>query len=407
MSVFLTVFLYSVTSSLFFPVFQSLVFFKSCISIANSTDPNYCYDREASAKNEAIHTLSNMVLLVSSSGLCITAFFTSRYVGRLSDIKSRKLALLIPFFGLILADLSIIVQVVIPEIPPYFFILSEIIFGLFGGYMSITSCAFAIISSYHKDPRERAKVIARMEGNVAFGSMVGFLISSQLDRTDYLGMCGLILIAHIGAFISAMFVKDEPKISETNAIQTSNKPSIFTSTSIFTGKSYDTKKSLCILYFSFALSYFAFIDTTLAIFGLVTRSIGRAWYAFAWNDIGIYSVVFFEMFSKFPATSLRSLISTNVAENERGAAFALVAVIEAFCNLTSSVIFHGLFPLTISFCPELSFYVMPLIIVPAIILMGLNRKMLEHPTKEQLAEIREAAANEKPETERLTENVVA
>lgn len=59
-------------------------------------------------------------------------------------------------------------------------------------------------------------------------------------------------------------------------------------------------------------------DIRLAIFGLLTRSIGRAWYAVAWEGWTVFIVVFFEMFSKFPATAMRSSIATNVGEHERG-----------------------------------------------------------------------------------------
>lgn len=136
---------------------------------------------------------------------------------------------------------------------------------------------------------------------------------------------------------------------------------------IYKNKSPIVKKNLKVLYFTFAVSYFTFIgstrilyfylkhkffwtnepfgylkalnqgattvfamfvypflknqgihDVNLALFGLITRSFGRAWYALAWNDVAVFQVVWFEMWSKFPATALRSLISSNVAEYERG-----------------------------------------------------------------------------------------
>ncbi|CAB3398727.1 unnamed protein product [Caenorhabditis bovis] len=420
MSVYVTIILYSVTNSVFFPVFQSLVFFKSCVALSNSSDAAICHDNETFAKNDTIHSLANFVLLISSSGLCVTAFFTSRFIGRLSDRKSRKLAMLVPFVGLILSDLTIIVQVLLVELPPYLFIMSEIIYGLFGGYMSITSSAFAIISAKHKDSTKRAKAIAWLEGTISFGSMIGFLISSQLNLLDYFGMSVFFLCSHITAFISALCMED------VDVTRDSKSESIWKSTKLFADKPDDASKSLKILYFSFASSYFAFIGSTrvlffylkhkfywdtekygylkamnqamttvlacllfpylknrgvsdvdLAILGLATRSVGRFWYAIAWNDFAVFSVVVFEMFSKFPATSLRSLISTHVAENERGAAFSLVAVIEAACNLSSSIVFHSAFPLSLSFFPELSFVVMPIIILPAIFLMSYHKKTLE------------------------------
>lgn len=432
MGVYVTIFLYALTTSVFFPVFQSLVFFKACVALSNSTDAHIsCQSKEAAARNESVHSLANFILLTSSTGLCVTAFFTSRWIGHLSDVKSRKLAFLLPFAGLFISDFTIMIQVLWPRLSPYYFIVSEVIYGIFGGYMSITSGAFAIISTAHTDTKKRAKAIARLEGTISLGSMIGFLISSRLEHFGYLPMTGFFVVAHFIAFLSALFMEDvvyhEPE-SSFEGRETPKKLSICAGTQLFKSKSKATKKNLRILYFSFAISYFAFIGSTrilffylkhkfywgtekygylkainqamttvmamlaypafknfgvtdvrLAIFGLVTRSIGRAWYAIAWADYAVFGVVCFEMFSKFPATALRSLISSNVGEHERGSAFSLVAVIEAVCNLTSSWVFHIAFPISLKFFPELSFVIMPVIIIPAITLMAFNLRSLESP----------------------------
>lgn len=46
----------------------------------------------------------------SSVAICSIGIFTSAMVGRLGDTKSRKLALLIPFTGLLLEGISLVVQ---------------------------------------------------------------------------------------------------------------------------------------------------------------------------------------------------------------------------------------------------------------------------------------------------------
>lgn len=432
MGVYVTIFLYALTTSVFFPVFQSLVFFKACIALSNSTEAHIsCNSKEAAARNESVHTLANFILLTSSTGLCVTAFFTSRLIGYLSDVKSRKLAFLLPFAGLFISDFTVMIQVLWPRLSPYYFIVSEVIYGIFGGYMSITSGAFAIISTAHTDTKKRAKAIARLEGTISLGSMIGFLISSRLEHFGYLAMTGFFVVAHFIAFLSALFMKDVVYHEPDSSFEGKETPRKLLPCGVlqfFKSKPQPTGRNLGILYFSFAISYFAFIGSTrilffylkhkfywgtekygylkainqamttvmamlaypafknvgitdvrLAIFGLVTRSIGRAWYAIAWSDYAVFGVVCFEMFSKFPATALRSLISSNVSEHERGSAFSLVAVIEAACNLSSSWVFHVIFPYSLNFFPELSFVIMPVIIIPAITLMALNLRSLESP----------------------------
>ncbi|CAI2352708.1 unnamed protein product [Caenorhabditis sp. 36 PRJEB53466] len=459
MGVFLTLFLYAITTAVFLPVFQSLVFFKACVAHSNSTHHEYCHSEEAAARDQQVHKTANFILMASSTGLCLTAFVTSRWIGQLSDMKSRKLAFLIPFTGLFISDLTILVQVIWPTLSPYFFIISEVVYGFFGGYMSITSGAFAIISSMYKDSSERAKAIGRMEGTIALGSTVGYLISSQLDKISFLGMAIFFLVTHVIAFFSAFFMED-PTDHHYDEVDLEPKSlfSVCTGTQIVKGKPKKTRYNLYVLFGSFSLSYFAFIgstrillfylkhkffwgpekygylkainqgatsivsltvfpmlktyglsDVSLAIFGLLTRSMGRLWYAICWSDVTVYMVVFCEMWSKFPATALRSLISSNVGEHERGSAFSSVAMVEAICNLASSWFFHGIFPFTLNTFPEFSFVIMPIIILPAVFAMFIRRRPLrasqlppghEH---EALAVDDEEKQEVLPETDTLTE----
>ncbi|EGT33040.1 hypothetical protein CAEBREN_22580 [Caenorhabditis brenneri] len=297
--------------------------------------------------------------------------------------------------------------------------------------------------------------------------MIGFLISSRLEHLGYLAMTGFFVVAHFIAFLSALFMKDVAYHEPDPSFEGKENPKKLLTcvgSQFLEGKSKPTKRNLKILYFSFAISYFAFIGSTrilffylkhrfywgtekygylkainqamttvmamfaypafknfgitdvrLAIFGLITRSIGRAWYAIAWADYAVFGVVCFEMFSKFPATALRSLISSNVGEHERGSAFSIVAVIEAICNLTSSWVFHIAFPISLKFFPELSFVIMPIIIIPAITLMTLNLRSLESPEicpendlcydKSEDVNIEKATLNHIPaETDTLTEH---
>ncbi|KHJ74944.1 hypothetical protein OESDEN_25440 [Oesophagostomum dentatum] len=113
---------------------------------------------------------------------------------------------------------------------------------------------------------------------------------------------------------------------------------------------------------------YAIRDGTLVLIGLTARGIGRAWMAIAWNGASVFGVIPFEMFARFPATGLRSLISNNVLAEERGSAFALVAILEGTCKLAAAVIFHLLFPWSISFMPQLSFVLMAALIVPPTLL---------------------------------------
>ncbi|CAD6193616.1 unnamed protein product [Caenorhabditis auriculariae] len=404
---------------MFIPVFHSLIFYKACLEFSTDESPLNCSsERSSAAKDPRVHTRANTVILLASSGLCLTGMFTSYVVGKIGDKFSRKLGLLIPFAGLIIADLTLIFQAHYVEISPMFFVVSEVIFGLFGGYMSIFSSAFAIVSSQHTNAQKRAKNIARMEGLLAFGGMTGFLISSQLTRVSYVPMSSFFLLVHFCAFLVILGLPSK------TFKETFTRPSLLETPAALHKRLFIP--NLIILYAAFAVSYFAFIgktrilffylkerlfwdaaqfsylrasimacstfmafvvypwlksknlpDVTLAIFGLTSRCLGIGWYAVAWSDYSVFFVIFFEMFAKFPATGLRSLIASNADAADRGVAFAVLAAIEAAGNLLSSLCFHTLFPLTVGIFPQLSFVLMAVIILPAILVVFAKRRQLE------------------------------
>ncbi|EPB71960.1 hypothetical protein ANCCEY_08944 [Ancylostoma ceylanicum] len=258
--VYIPVCLYSMTGSMFLPVVQSMIYQKVCMLLSNETGIYDCVNAVSEAsKNQRIQTEANRIVLIASICLCTAGILTSRLIGRISDKKSRKMSMLIPFIGLLLADGSLLLQAMFFESTPYFFPLSELIFGCFGGYMAIISTSFAYITSIPGvTSKERSKSIARLEGALGAG------------------------------------------------------------------------------------------------------------------------VIPFEMFARFPATGLRSLISNNVPAEERGSAFAVVAILEGGCKLVAALVFHLLFPWSISFMPQLSFVLMAALIAPPTLLLWYYQEELEH-----------------------------
>ncbi|VDN45055.1 unnamed protein product [Gongylonema pulchrum] len=54
--------------------------------------------------------------------------------------------------------------------------------------------------------------------------------------------------------------------------------------------------------------------------------------------------------------------------------FALFAVTEAVCNLLSSVAFHSLFPLSLHFLPQISFYILAAVMIMPVIIIWLKKE---------------------------------
>ncbi|CAI4222602.1 unnamed protein product [Auanema sp. JU1783] len=411
--VYIPIFLYSITASMFMPVMQSFLFAKVCHFQldSNGTSLN-CTNKEAS-KNVTVHKETNMIFLFASVAICLTAMASSGLIGRVSDKRSRKKALLIPFVGLILSDVTLIVQVYFDQISPYFLIVSEFIFGCFGGYIAIFTSAFAFLSAFKSTDEVRSKSIARMEGLIGLGGMVGFMISSQIAKITYFYGCIIFFCIHFLCLLYISFVTED---IET---ESSKEAEILTDQEVAPIISDSRRRWVVkLVYVCFACSFFAFIgsthilffylksrfdwdaeqysylrvgiqfsstfmalvaypwlkgkgikDTTLSIVGLLARALSKLWIGVVPNASLMITCVFFEMFSRFPATALRSLIAANVDAHERGSAFAIVGTIEAFCNLLAALVFHTLFPFSLSFFPQLSFIVMAVLIIPPTFLL--------------------------------------
>lgn len=151
-----------------------------------------------------------------------------------------------------------------------------------------------------------------------------------------------------------------------------------------------------------------FRDTTLALIGLVSRMLGRAYLALVWNTVSVFgcmqtakaislsqiiyssyvSVVFCDMFSRFAAAALRSLMSQQVSTFEQGIPrsrlvafpavasvlgkiFALVAIVEGITSLLASATFNSFFPVTLSFFPQLCYIILAVIMIFPIICIRL------------------------------------
>lgn len=421
--IFIPVGLYSITSAMFQPVTKSMIYRKVCISLSNETGITDCLNAvSAAAKNQQIQTEANRVVLFGSLCICIAGMVTSFFIGSLGDNRSRKFSMLVPFVGIILSDITLFLQAIFFQSSPYWYTFSELVFGCFGGYMAILSTSFAYITSIPGvEDSERSKNVSRLEGTLGVGSIVGFLISSQLDIISYSNVFLIFTAVHIICFCYIAQMKEH-----VNSQENRNGLKLITSI-IESGRKLTVPLFLC--YFAFGASYLAFIgsshilffylkqrfywdaelysylraltqtcstlmalfiypmckscgirDVILVLVGLTARGLGRVWFALVWNNSSVFGVVLFEMFARFPAIGLRSLISKNAKENEQGAAFAIVAVIEGGCQLLASVVFHSLFPWSISFMPQLSFILMAVLIAPPTVLIWYYRNHVEENT---------------------------
>uniref|UniRef100_A0AC35TKG2 MFS domain-containing protein n=1 Tax=Rhabditophanes sp. KR3021 TaxID=114890 RepID=A0AC35TKG2_9BILA len=421
--------LYASTTSLFFPITKSLIFKKVCLQKGFT---NCSIDNKEMGKNIEIQTETNIIFMYAGVIFSGLAIFSSIGIGKLSDDFSRKYALIVPFVGLIFSDLFLIkLSGDMNAHNQSLFIVSEIVFGIFGGYMSIFACAFSYVSQATEfDLNKRSKYISYLEGSIGLGSALGFLAGTYFDKIDYnyMHVYMIILGMHFIGMFLLTFVKDMvPEEDRFNTTSILNETFVERIHERFTGwKSTfwdeDNKFNKTLLYLSiaFGLSFLALMgssrimffyfkhkfewdtieysrfkfpmqivatffalcvypvlkntdikDSTLALVGLVARAFGRILLAIAWDDKVIYALIVMEAFNKFAPSGMRAMMAQTVYTTELGRLFSLISVVEAIGNLLSSFIFHTIFPYTLTFMPELSFLIMATLCIPAVILVVL------------------------------------
>uniref|UniRef100_A0AC35FKE6 Uncharacterized protein n=1 Tax=Panagrolaimus sp. PS1159 TaxID=55785 RepID=A0AC35FKE6_9BILA len=98
--------LYSITSAMFFPISQSFIYWKICLKseFLSGISPENCTNRAISSSNQYLQTEANRIFLIGSIAMTITGIFSTTLLGKIGDEKSRKLAMIVPLIGLVLAD---------------------------------------------------------------------------------------------------------------------------------------------------------------------------------------------------------------------------------------------------------------------------------------------------------------
>ncbi|EJD74190.1 hypothetical protein LOAG_18459 [Loa loa] len=408
--------LYSITCFMFHPIFQSLVYQKACLQYGDSIGISVNCSHPSISSNTELQAIANWILLLSSVAICSLGFFTSAMIGRLGDTKSRKAALVIPFSGLVLEGVSLVVQSFYMELSVYWLIASEVLFAAFGGYMSIFSSffAYATDSICYYPPKCRSLVIAVLEGVIGFGGTIGYLCSFLLKLWGFSGLFIALLVVYIICLVAIFFL---PSVNN-NSIETEYKDDLF-GFNLFKFLWQQERIGIFIaLIAAFAVSFFTFIgsthisfyylkfrfgwdaglygflkgptqglamlnvlfvypllrtynftDRTLSLIGVISRALGRLWLAVTWSTPSTFLLVFFDSFSRFAASGMRAISANMIPTRNHGSMFTLFAVTEAFSNLIAAIIFHTLFPLSLNFLPQLPFYILAVaMLIPTVIL---------------------------------------
>ncbi|TMS38127.1 hypothetical protein L596_004922 [Steinernema carpocapsae] len=199
-------FLYMLSSFLKYPVFQSLLYEKSCFERYKDVD---CTNVSHIFADTNLQADANHMYLLSSVCLTTPSIIVALVLGSISDVWSVKMPMLFPFVGLILCDINYIIvqlhesrhQVASPQRHHL-----RVLRRLHGHYCSsaCNDCVLVSMADFRTEgtifsystkttsAEFRSERMSALEGSIGLGGTIGYAISGSLR--ELVGYANIFLI---------------------------------------------------------------------------------------------------------------------------------------------------------------------------------------------------------------------
>ncbi|KAE9551479.1 hypothetical protein FO519_005324 [Halicephalobus sp. NKZ332] len=404
------IFFYMCSSFMKYPIFMNLIYEKSCYQRYNDVGVD-CQNISAVYDDKKLQTDANHLYLFSSIVLLIPSIVVSLVLGSLSDSWSVKIPMMIPFVGHILGDLSYIIQATKIEWDPYWLLISDLITGVSGGFTAI----IGTILSYNvkmTSTEFRSTRVASFEAAIGFGSTVGLIISGILHQSIGYANCFLIMMIMktVGYFYIVFFAKElDIETSERERrpffyklyevfefllsyrtrdvfvpliqvlIALSVEMFVYAGISDilysylrytlgwndkpygwFNGIASGISSVLVLVLYPLLHNKLNFHDLHLAILGICSKVLFLFMFAFLFSVWWAYLSQIPLVFNRFVSTGLRAGCSEFVDDGDQGKLFSMISMIEGITTILASILFNGLYPMTLDFFPGTCFVVVAL-----------------------------------------------
>ncbi|CDW54439.1 hypothetical protein TTRE_0000270901 [Trichuris trichiura] len=367
--------MYMFTSFVHISIFQALIYEKASLRVSKSLNGSSINisDTEIRLRTQ---TLANHTYLYSTLCLLFPSLLIAGIYGSLSDLKYKKKTLVLPFFGLLLADVNYIVQAYFLEFNIYLLLISDLVFGVFGGYTAILGSIFSY-SARHSDRKKNSYRIATMEACLGFGGTLGFVLAGILHRSlSFWAIFALNLVLHslVLAYMLIRVSGNPPTSSESPA---NIEPPINAYGACLGAQHimFFYLKHRYDIFFGFRLivTVFSFCqvliiyptlrrrgvtDLMLALCGIVSRSIG--------------CLVLGLVCPALNSARLQLCLSVYIL----GKLFAILAMLESVIGLLASLSFNLLFPQTLSFFSGFSYLLISCLFLVPFTCILLTRRLI-------------------------------
>ncbi|XP_071081154.1 lysosomal proton-coupled steroid conjugate and bile acid symporter SLC46A3-like [Haliotis cracherodii] len=448
-------FLYMIGSFLTYPTFQAFVFDKICTDSYNETFcaslQNKTFQEDHKTEEDYVQSQTsywilkkNVVELVPS---CLIVVF---FLGPWGDKVGRKLPVLLPCSGAMLASITYLIMSVFPSIKKEYMYIGFAVNGLSGAFSALLMSVYSYVT-HIADATNKTVRVGILESMTFFAATVGVFVSGvMLDNTSFvfvfafitgsffLGMLYAIIRLEnitantrpegegICAYLCLSSIKESGRCVMKKRQEKRN-VYIFLLLVVFVILELGTSCEIDVLFLytrraplSWTPTTFGYYkglenftrsltlvivlplcrtmrDTTLGLWGLASKIIGLVMIGLSpWTWL-VFLVVIFAMFQGFPAAVVRSLMSSMVSQAEQGRLFGVVAAVESIASLLASLLFNELYPESLAFFPGFSFLLAAgLCVIAAAIMLWLHldlRKMVHGGIQQETKEEKTATDN--------------
>ncbi|CAF1066597.1 unnamed protein product [Adineta ricciae] len=407
-------FLYLCSFYLFLCATNSLIYSTICLLHANES---FCAEIDQNktlrASQETIQKESSQWSLYGTLSFAIVACFISPFYGSLSDIKNRKIPIVLTISNGIITGLIITIGSVYQgtKICLLFYIFANIVSGFGGGSLLLISSCFGYATDSCTDKGRHTQTIALIEAALNLGVVLGYLLCTfvfELHTKIWHILLVHVLLLALALLISLVFLRSQAIIdfSSMNLWTKIKRPFVDIRDLFVDLKHNQLIISFIILFLSLffyelfrmglsstyylylhrmsfndtqyaayftceqiatclALIFLALLrrnwqinDLYLCIVGLCLSLVGPMLFAFAYNNKGmIFGAIPSNMFGIYFPVCLRAVIARLVPERDKGKAFSFVALIQNLDILLGTITCIEIYRSSISFFAGLVFII--------------------------------------------------
>ena len=261
-------FLYMLVSVYLYSIQQQFVYYRVCLLIKGGNcsiiQHNETYNCTENPQVDDIQTLTSYLILISTIVSSIASIFTTIFMGPITDLVGRKVALYFPTITMIVYML-IMLSINYLDLNPYFILIGSAVIGVGGSY----SVVIMTLSAYIVDTvseKHRAIRLSILEATISVASFAGNISGGFILEAigfNYFFIMNIIILTII--LIYSILIKDSIQMNVNLSNISINKKFFFKTANIF----FKPFRLLCanshpLKFITFLLS-FAFILT--AVYG--------------------------------------------------------------------------------------------------------------------------------------------